>query len=606
MNIVVYTLLTFSLLFGWEYYNNGRLETLEPLASLSRDATVKYFKTSRNITLGVAHQIIVKPKNSRCKDKLLKQYPDYSLLPNGDIVFSLQTPQEAFKVAKKIYESGCVYFSHPDFLLFPKKRSFDPLFIQQWNFLNRGQDGIVPGVDLDIYEAWQYATGKGVKVALIDNGFDLLHPDLQGGFVDQIDLVDYDLNASFNNKFEVHGTACAGLVAARKNGVGVQGAAFDASLIAIKLIGSYPSGEDRALYVSNIVRAFWYAKNSGADVINCSWGTYSVADAVRDVIDDVAYNGRDGKGIPIVFASGNEGRGQWYWTDDESALPSVIAVGAITDQGDVAWYSNYGPALDFVAPSGGGLLRIATTDVRGPLGYADGSFGHPDYCYATDFTGFNGTSAAAPQVSGVIALMLQRNPELTRDEVVEILRKTAKKVGTIPYINGRNDYMGYGLVDADDAVKEAIRRFVTTKIQDNSFSIAGYFIRIGQGVFDWVYVSADRKLVAKLDGMEHNGSLKWRPLLWNAFEDIEITSDRVIFGATSATDTLAQRLASRSFVLEGYFIHYGPQKYDWIYVDRARKKSYKLEGLSYTKHFLWVELPVEVEKKGKKIFFKTL
>ena len=578
----------YSFLFGWEYYYHGHLEQLTPISQTTRNLSLIRFVTKRGQIVGVDHRIIIRPKNKACKDSILQSYSNYYELGSGDIVLFVDNPKEAFEESKKIYESGCALYAHPDFLVHPKKRNFDPLFNPlQWNLYNYGQYYSVPDIDINVYEAWRYATGKGVKVAILDNGFDLLHPDLKEAFVDQIDLVDFDNDASYDNNYELHGTACAGLIAARKNGIGMQGIAYDASLIGIKLIGSYADGSDRALYVSTIVQAFLYAKEAGAQVINCSWGTYNVADAVRYVINDLAHNGRNGKGIPIVFASGNEGREQWYWANDESALDSVIAVGAIDNYGEHPWYSNYGPTLDFVAPSGGGSVAITTTDITGSLGYADGSYGHPDYCYATDMSGFNGTSAAAPQVAAVIALMLERNPELTRDEIVDILRRTAKKVGG-GYYDGHSDYYGYGLVDAEAAVKEAIRLKVERDIANKSYPLQGFFVRVGNDKFDWIYVTWDRKYAFKLEGMdEKSGKLLWQRLY---FESIDVSNDMVFFG--EAAQGYATTIALKEFPINGYFVHFDNGAYDWIYIDRVLHQSFKLEKLNYDGSFLWVPLHV--------------
>ncbi|BCD68940.1 S8 family serine peptidase [Nitratiruptor sp. YY09-18] len=593
-------------LFGWEYYSCGSLQKLTPLSNTSRSLSILYFKDKKDRIIGATNRIIAKPK-SKCINRWLKKYPHKSL-SNGSLLLFTKDTKEAFAVAKELYESGCVSYAHPDFLVPAKMRSLDPLFYQQWNYHNVGQGYSVSDIDLNVYEAWQYATGKGVKVAVIDNGFDLGHEDLQGAFVDQIDLVDNDDDASFDNNFELHGTACAGLIAARKNGLGLQGAAYDADLIGIKLLGNYPDGSKKLLFVSSIVHAFWYAKSHGADVINCSWGTYDVADAVRDAIDDVAYNGRNGKGTVIVFASGNDGRGDWFWGRDESALPSVLAIGAVTNFGDVAWYSNYGPELDFVAPSGGGTLRIATTDIRGSYGYADGSFGHPDYCYAIDTTGFNGTSAAAPQVSGVVALMLERDPELTRDAIVDILKKSARKIGNVSYgVQGHNDYYGYGLVDAKAAVEEVIRQRVQREVVGKAFVVAGYFLHIGPGKFDWIYVSSDFAFVGKLEGMDENGYLRWRVLhspQRRGFDTIALNGSFITFGNTLQTDPLYDRLANRSLNINGDFVHYGDGAYEWIYRDRSSLKSFKLEKLSYDGSFLWIPLKLQAKIENNKVVFK--
>ena len=603
MRITIYLLVIGSVLLAkeWEYYSHGRLVSLTPLASFTKSISQKYFLTSNGQKMGVDNRVLCRFKNLSCQKRFTKKYK-FKKLSSGDTLLFAQSPKEAFELSKKLYESGCALYAHPDFLLEPKKRSFDPLFDPlQWNLHNWGQYGARPDVDMDVYEVWQYASGKGVRVAVIDNGFDLFHPDLRGVFVGQVDLVDMDANASYDNPYELHGTACAGLIAARKNGIGVQGIAYDSNLLGIKLIGSYASGQDRPLYVSTILEAFMFADEMGAQVINCSWGTYDVADAVRYIIHKLATEGRDGKGIPIVFASGNEGRGQWYWGDDESALPDVLAIGAVNNYGDIAWYSNYGPALDFVAPSGGGHLAITTTDISGPFGYADGSFGHPDYCYATDITGFNGTSAAAPQVTAVIALMLQRNPELTKDQVVQILAKTAKKIGTIPYENGRNDYFGYGLVDADDAVKMAIALKVEQEVKGKFFPITGYFVHYGSGAYDWLYISSNKKLVAKLAGMKGD-YLRWKPLLIDTFDTIQIEGNSIHFGQSN--DPFGQNFAGRSFAIDGYFVHYAPRSYDWIYITADTHRPYKFEGLGYEGNFLWVPLNISMTLTNSQVEFR--
>ena len=601
MNLKFYVFLFALPLFGWEYYSQGHIVSLTPLVSFTKSLSPKYFLAPNSQKVGVDNRVLCRFKNLSCQHQFIKKYK-FKKLNSGDTLLFVQSPKEAFDLSKKIYESGCVLYAHPDFLIEPKKRSFDLLFDPlQWNLHNYGQYGARPDVDMDIYEAWQYASGKGVRVAVIDNGFDLSHPDLRGAFVGQVDLVDMDANASYDNPYEIHGTACAGLIAARKNGIGIQGIAYKSDLLAIKLIGSYTSGQDRPLYVSTILEAFMFADEMGAQVINCSWGTYDVADAVRYIIHKLATEGRGGKGTSIVFASGNEGRGQWYWADDESALPDVLAIGAVNNYGDIAWYSNYGPALDFVAPSGGGHLAITTTDISGPLGYADGSFGHPDYCYATDITGFNGTSAAAPQVTAVIALMLQRNPELTKDQVVQILAKTAKKIGSIPYENGRNDYFGYGLVDADDAVKMAIALHVERQIKGKAFPIAGYFVHYGSGAYDWLYISSNKKMVAKLAGM--NGDyLRWEPLLINAFDNIQIRGNSIHFGQSS--DPFGQNFAGKSFAIDGYFVHYASRSYDWIYIATDTHHPYKFEGLGYEGALLWVPLNMSAKLTNSQVEFR--
>jgi subtilisin family serine protease len=130
-----------------------------------------------------------------------------------------------------------------------------------------------------------------------------------------------------------------------------------------------------------------------------------------------------------------------------ASSPYAIAVGACTDAGARSYYSQYGPKLDFVAPSNGGEKDITTTDRTGEAGADPGNYSHT----------FGGTSAATPLASAVGALLLSKNSTLTAEEVRMTMRQTCQKIGETPYTDGRNDYYGYGRIDAEAAVK-AVRK----------------------------------------------------------------------------------------------------------------------------------------------------
>ncbi|HHH52149.1 MAG TPA: hypothetical protein ENK91_00685, partial [Bacteroidetes bacterium] len=159
-----------------------------------------------------------------------------------------------------------------------------------------------------------------------------------------------------------------------------------------------------------------------------------------EVIQDLATNGRDGKGMIIVFATGNDAQDMG---NDESAIPEVIAVGSTDKDNLRAWYSNYGANMDVVAP-GGFDIGITTLDPVGENGIATLN---DDYLLANDEESFIGTSSSAPIVSGVIALMLEQNPNLTRIEIVDSLKTSSDKIGNVEYVNGWNEYYGYGKIN---------------------------------------------------------------------------------------------------------------------------------------------------------------
>lgn len=128
-----------------------------------------------------------------------------------------------------------------------------------------------------------------------------------------------------------------------------------------------------------------------------------------------------------------------------SNLDSVIGVGASTDWDYKAAYSQYGPGLDFVAPSGGGNVNLWTTDRTGSAGYEPSS----------DYAAVAGTSFSSPLAAGVGALMLSRNPNLTAAQLRTIMQNTAEEIGSVSYPGGVNEFYGHGRINAHQAVLAA-------------------------------------------------------------------------------------------------------------------------------------------------------
>lgn len=316
----------------------------------------------------------------------------------------------------------------------------EPYFSQQWA-LEKNDDfyntyNIDDSAHINPGTTYENYTGNGINIAIIDNGFDVSHEDLASGIIDTYDLVSGTSNVEHDEDDEYHGTAVSGIAAARLNYLGVKGVAHNANLILIKYNSSGMSD-------SEFIQLFDKAEELDADIINCSWGTGDVSDIVKDKIQDLATNGRGGKGISIVFSSGNDNDDM---NNDEANIDEVISVGATNKYNIRTTYSNYGTNLDLVAP-GGDYLGIATTDVSGTDG---GSSFDDNYLQIYDY--FIGTSASAPIVSGIIALMLEKDPTLTRVEIENILRNSSDKIGEEIYSSGRNDYYGYGKVNLSEAM----------------------------------------------------------------------------------------------------------------------------------------------------------
>ena len=312
----------------------------------------------------------------------------------------------------------------------------EPYFYQQW-YLEKNEtfykeNRIDSEASIHFGNTYHY-TGKGVKVAVIDDGLDITHPELNGSIIATYDVTTKTANVAHFSMREHHGTSTTGIITANDNGIGIKGVASESQIIFLK--------HREGMSDSETIELFLKAKEFGADIINCSWGTYDVSESVKEVIQDLATNGREGKGIIIIFATGNDGQDMG---NDESAIPEVIAVGSSDKENLRAWYSNYGEYIDVLAPGGNLDLGITTLDDMGENGIATLD---DDYLLANDENSFVGTSASAPIVSGVIALMLEKNPNMTRDEVAKALHDKSDKIGTLDYVDGFNEYYGYGKIN---------------------------------------------------------------------------------------------------------------------------------------------------------------
>lgn len=321
---------------------------------------------------------------------------------------------------------------------FPMAVPDDPLFAHnasspgyQWHLQNTGQNGATAGVDLKVVTAWDNYKGTGVRIGIVDDGLELSHPDLTAN----IDTLNgYDFNGGDTDPSpgaeDFHGTACAGVAAARgNNGIGVSGTAPQATLVGLKFITAPTTDAEDADML-----AF---KKDIIQVRSNSWGPFDDAygasgpgPLARAALEDAALTGRGGKGTIFLWAAGNGN----YAGDDSNYdgwanTPFSIAVSAINDKGKPAFYSEPGANILVCAPSGGGKQDITTTDRTGASGYNEdgGLVERPDFTN-TDYTNtFNGTSSATPAVAGVVALMLEANPNLTYRDVQDILVHTAVK-----------------------------------------------------------------------------------------------------------------------------------------------------------------------------------
>jgi len=295
-----------------------------------------------------------------------------------------------------------VLYAEPDAIRQMSAVPDDRYFNNLWGLENTGQVPGTPGADIDAPQAWDISTGSSeVRVAVVDTGADLAHPDLEpnlwtnpgevagngrdddaNGVVDDVHGADFASGDGEPDDANGHGTHVAGTIAARGNdGIGVAGVTWRSSLIPLKILGADGSGS-----ASDAIRAYAYADRAGARIINLSLGGGQSTRAERDAIASVP-------DVLFVVAAGNQRA-----DNDTTAtypcnydLPNVVCVAATDSYDRLASFSNFGArTVDLAAPG----VNIPSTYPRASGGYAY----------------LSGTSMAAPHVTGAAALLLARAP----------------------------------------------------------------------------------------------------------------------------------------------------------------------------------------------------
>ncbi len=344
----------------------------------------------------------------------------------------------------------------------------DPLFPDQWHLRNTGQLGRTGvagavGEDLNVARAWNLATGKGIQIAVLDDGLDIYHEDLRTVAGKSWD---YRVNAygDPSSGQGSHGTACAGLAAAvGNNGKGLAGVAFDAQVVGYNLLQVGTSYAESNALVKDMASNHIYSNSYGAvDGL----GTFQAAEAVwENAINTGLNQGRNGKGAIYVWAAGNGAPHDRSDYDGQANFYGVIAVTSVNDQGKASEYAEAGANV-LISAYGGEYCdthTLSTTDVTAAAGFNNGTTNRDDYIGKPNYTRcMNGSSGAAPQITGVVALMLEANPALTWRDVRMILAQTARQndpthpdwkvnAGGLPF----NPQYGFGVADALAAVSAA-------------------------------------------------------------------------------------------------------------------------------------------------------
>ena len=370
---------------------------------------------------------------------------------------SPETDEDLFAIGDALQERGSIQWAEPDMafellLCADERIPNDKLFDKQWYLKS-----------IKLPAAWAVSTGtESVIVAVADDGVDVNHEDLKGldgeqsRIVQGRDFWDEDDDPSPDST-DAHGTACAGIIAGlTDNDRGIAGIAWNCRIMPLRISGPANFATNRA-----IADSFVWAEEHGAKVVNCSWGGGLPSPLIRDAIKEVTE-----KGVLVVVSAGNAvpSLSTFY----PARFDECLAVGASQKDNTRFNYSCYGPdyEVDVMAPSGKTNLQgdIVSTDHSGASGYNNGNVP-----VETDTTGnytnrFGGTSAAAPVVSGLAALILSTYPDLTVGELREAIEQSCVKIGSgdgsVTYDgngpNGsKNKRYGYGVIDAHAALLKA-------------------------------------------------------------------------------------------------------------------------------------------------------
>lgn len=337
----------------------------------------------------------------------------------GFDVFEGTLEQSALSKRSNIFN---IDYKKKQFKRYFKNGVTDPLFPNQWH---------LPVVGFSTY------TGKGVYIAIVDDGVQWRHPDLQANYISGMS---YDYNDRDGDptpyRDDGHGTSCAGVAAAARNYVCGRGVASEASIVGIRLIAEPTYDYQEAEGLSH--------KRDKIRIYSSSWGPNDDGMDMQGpgpVVNSVLKQGFESGRNIYIWAGGN-GRhnGDSSNYDGYANSPYTFAIGAIDYNGNQAYYSESGANLLAVTPSSGVSEHgIVTTDLMGANGYSPGECTN----------NFGGTSSAAPLAAGIIALLLEARPDLTTRDVQHIIANHATRIGG----NVHSNEFGFGLLKVEPLIE---------------------------------------------------------------------------------------------------------------------------------------------------------
>lgn len=478
-----------------------------------RPAFKAFSKGSKSERVSALHEFLKKTKEHY--KVRASRAPAKAKTPKLTNIYIVELPRDTdiLDAVRAYASNSLVEAASPDYVANAQMVPNDPYFSSSgsWGQLYDDLWGLKK---INSARAWDFSRGEGTTVAVVDTGLDYNHPDItanlwlnqaeisglpgvdddQNGFIDDIRGWDFANNDADPMDDNGHGTHVAGTIAATgNNGIGIAGVAFNAKIMPMKAIMASGTG-----YMSALADGIFYAAQNGADVINNSWGCENCSSIMMDDIIETATS----LGTMLVFSAGNDDRNvlRFYPANHRHAI-TVAASGSDDSR---SFFSNHGPKITVAAPGGGpSSSSPATGPLLNILSLKAASVYNPTYYVGNDYIRNAGTSMAAPHVAGTLALLLSVNPNLSKDEALSVIARTADdQVGGPVYDTpGYDENFGWGRINTGRAVEQAMNPVLLPPILKASApeldfvvprgsctdakSLPLYIGNVGTGSFSW-------------------------------------------------------------------------------------------------------------------------
>ncbi|CAM4520217.1 type VII secretion-associated serine protease mycosin [Paenibacillus endophyticus] len=389
---------------------NYKIESVKPNSTI--DTAVRSGEDNGNASHYHIRDVVVhftKPLTPNELERVKRDINAESMKQVGDTFIFRSRNIETDQLVQYFKQTWNTEYTEPHYLYMTNESTSivpnDALYSEyQWN---------LPSIETE--KGWNISKGnEEVIIAVLDTGVQSNHPDLKGKITKGINIVDETAEPDDDVG---HGTHVSGIIGATvNNSEGVAGLSWYNKIMPIKVLDSSGAGS-----TYSVAQGIIWAVDHGAKVINMSLGNYAQADFLHDAIK-YAYE----HDVVMIAASGNDNTDRPGYP---AAYPEVFAVAATDSNKEKASFSNYGNYIDVAAPGD----SIAST--------------YPGSQYAA----LSGTSMASPHVAALAGLIRSVNPELSNEEVMELMRTSASDLGA----KGKDDYFGYGEIDIVRALQAA-------------------------------------------------------------------------------------------------------------------------------------------------------